>query len=117
MRKTILSLLSLFVIVCSSFAQPQANSGATDKLFKHDGQTLDVKIVKVSEFSVTYKFPGEDAEQLVGKLAVSKIVYASGRTEQISEKIDIGGKSDWEKVEIITDKAQVVGLKKGEEIR
>lgn len=110
--KKFVSFLSIFLISFGTFAQ-----NSNDKLFKHSGETLDVKVVKVGEFTVNYKFPGEDAEQVIGKLAVNKITYSSGRTEEISEKIVVSGKSDWEKVQIITDKAQVVGLKKGEEVK
>lgn len=114
MKKTILTILSAFLICCA-FAQTP--STASDKLYKHSGEVLDVKVIKVSEFTVSYKYPGEDAEQVISKLAVSKIVYSSGRTEEISDKVVVTGKDDWDKVQIITDKAQVVGLKKGEEVR
>lgn len=110
--KKLVSLLSIFLISFGAFAQ-----NSSDKLFKHSGEALDVKVIKVGEFTITYKFPGEDAEQVISKLAVNKITYSSGRTEEISEKIVVSGKSDWEKVQIITDKAQVVGLKKGEEVK
>ena len=112
MRKTISFLFATVLLVASSFAQ-----SAVDKLHKHSGQVLDVKVIKVGEFNISFKYPGEDAEQVIGKLAVDKIVYGSGRTEQVSEKIVIGGKEEWEKVQIVTDDAQVVGLKKGEEVR
>lgn len=88
-----------------------------DKLLKHSGETLDVKVVKVGETSISYKFPGEDAEQIIGKFAVASITYTSGRKEQISEKIEITSKEDWGKVEVLTDKSQVIGLKKGELVR
>ncbi len=123
MKKTIVSLLSLILITVTSFAQITANTTATtpaatsDKMYKHSGDVIDVKIIKVGENTISYKYPGEDAEQVIGKLAVSKIVYSSGRTEDISEKIMVAGKDDWEKVQIVTDPAQVVGLKKGEEVR
>lgn len=119
MKKTILSLLSMLLIVCCTFAQTGGTSAASssDKLYMHSGQVLDVKVIKVGEFAVTYKFPGEDAEQVIGKLAVGKITYSSGRTEEISEKIVVSGKDDWENVQILTDKAQSVGLKKGDEVR
>lgn len=110
--KKLASLLSILVMSLAAIAQ-----NSTDKLFKHSGETLDLKIIKVGEFAVTYKFPGEDAEQVIGKLAINKITYSSGRSEEISEKITVAGKGDWEKVQIITDKAQVVGLKKGEEVK
>jgi hypothetical protein len=110
MKKILLSLVgSLFVL----FAMSQN----ADKMFKHDGEKIDVKIVRVAEYTVIYKYPGEDAEQTIGKLAVSKIVYGSGRTEEISEKVVVTGKEDWEKVQIIEDKSQVIGLKKQDEIR
>lgn len=103
-------LLNLAALV--SFAQ------AADKLTKHAGEVLEVKVVKVGETTITYKYPGEDAEQTIGKFAVATITYGtSGRKEQISEKIDISSKDDWEKVEILTDKSQVIGLKKGDEVR
>jgi hypothetical protein len=108
MKKTLLTLIAgIFAI--AGFAQ--------DKLVKHSGETVEVKVVRVTDYSIVYKYPGEDAEQTIGKLAVGKITYASGRSEDISEKIVVNGKDDWEKVQIVEDKTQVIGLKKGGEIR
>jgi hypothetical protein len=102
--------LSLFLLSSSLlFAQ--------DKIVKHTGDTLRVKVIRVTDAVINYRFEGEDAEQQIGKLAVKKIVYSSGRNEDVSEKIVVTGKEDWEKVLIVTDKEMVVGLKKGEEIR
>jgi hypothetical protein len=112
MKKTFLFLIASLITVFT-FAQ-----NTNDKLQKHSGETLEVKIVKVGETTITYKYPGEDAEQLIGKFAVAQIIYGgSGRKEDISEKIVVTGKEDWEKVEILTDKTQVVGLKKGLEVK
>lgn len=116
MKKIITALFAGILLVTTSFARI-TDGAAADKLYKHSGEVLDVKIVKVGEFNITYKYPGEDAEQTIGKLAVGKIEYSSGRTEEVSEKITVAGKDDWEKVQILNDNAQVVGLKKGEEIR
>jgi hypothetical protein len=88
-----------------------------DKMLKHSGETLDVKIVKVTEQTIIYKYPGEDAEQTISKMAVASITYSSGRKETISDKIVVSSKDDWENVVILTDASQVVGLKKGEEVR
>ena len=38
-------------------------------------------------------------------------------TQKKNQKIVIAGEDDWEKVQILTDKAQVIGLKKGEDVR
>jgi len=115
MKKVFLSLLSLILVASSSFAQTSATP--TDKMYKHSGDVLDIKVIKVGETTITYKYPGEDAEQTIGKLAVNKIVYASGRTEEVTDKVVIGGKDDWEKVQIVTDPSNVLGLKKGDEVR
>ncbi|MFC4262906.1 hypothetical protein ACFOWM_08465 [Ferruginibacter yonginensis] len=111
MKKLILSLLAA-TLMTVSFAQ------TADKMLKHSGETLDVKILKVGEETITYKYPGEDAEQTIGKFAVAKITYgSSNRVENITEKIVIGDKDDWENVQILTSAAQVVGLRKGEEVK
>jgi len=110
MKKTLLTLFTaLFALTV--FCQ-------NDKMIKHNGEKLDVKVIKVGETTISYKYPGEDAEQTIGKFAVASITYgSSGRKEEISEKIVISGEDDWEKVQILNDKAQVLGLKKGEEVR
>jgi hypothetical protein len=105
--------LSLAIIFASVLAFAQTN----DKMKKHSGETLEVKIVKVGETTVSYKYPGEDAEQTIGKYAIASITYGSGRKEDISEKIVVNGKDDWEKVVILTEASEVIGLKKGDEIR
>ncbi len=111
MKKITMSLLALFTAIFS-FAQ------TADKMQKHSGENIDVKIIKVGEQTITYKYPGEDAEQTIGKFAVAKIIYgASKREEKITDKIEVSSEADWEKVEILTDPAQVVGLKKGEEVK
>lgn len=110
MQKMIIALIATLLSL-TAFSQ-------NDKLLKHNGEKLDVKIVKVGETVITYKYPGEDAEQTIGKFAVATIVYGgSGRKEQISEKIVVSSEDDWEKVQIVTDKAQVLGLKKGDDVR
>ncbi|MCU0335401.1 MAG: hypothetical protein MUF62_10210 [Chitinophagaceae bacterium] len=90
---------------------------AQDKIKKHDGETLTVKVIRVTESSIVFRYEGEEAEQLLGRLAVKEITYSSGRKEQISEKIVVSSKDDWEKVQIVEDKAMIAGLKKGDEIR
>ena len=110
--KKIITVLVLTLSALFSFAQ------TADKMKKHSGETLDVKVIKVNEETISYIYPGEDAEQTIGKFAVASITYgSSGRKEEITEKIVISDKGDWEKVQIITTISQVVGLKKGEEVK
>jgi len=54
---------------------------------KHTREVTELKIVKEGETIITYKYPGEDAEQTIGKYAVSTITYGgSGRVEHATGK-------------------------------
>ncbi len=108
--KSIMLTFIASVITLITFAQ-------NDKLYKHDGEVQDVKIVKVNEYTISYTFPGETAEQMIGKYAVAKIGYASGRSEEISGKVSVSGGADWDKVMVIEDKGAILGLKKMGEVR
>jgi len=108
--------ITLFLAV--SFAAFASFGQNNDKMKKHSGETIEVKIVKVGEATINFKYPGEDAEQTIGKFAVASITYgSSGRVESISDKVVISGRDDWEKVQIVTDPNEVLGLKKGDEIK
>ncbi len=110
MKKIILLLVLTFGLNVS-YAQ-------VDVITKHNGETVNGKVVKLEEFTIVFKYDGEDAENTISKYAVEKIVYGkSGRVEEITEKIVINSEEDWEKVVILEDKAYITGLKKGEEVR
>lgn len=89
----------------------------TDKIFKHNGEEINCKVIKVEEYTLVFKYDGEDTENTLSKYAVEKIVYKSGRVEQMTDKIVVNGENDWEKVVILEDKSYIAGLKKGDEIR
>jgi sRNA-binding regulator protein Hfq len=94
------------------------SNAQVDKIFKHSGETVSGKVVKLEEYTVIFKYDGEDAENTIGKYAIEKIVYGkSGRVEEVTQKIVINGESDWEKVVILEDKGYISGLKKVEEVR
>jgi hypothetical protein len=72
----------------------------------------------VEEYSIVFKFDNENAENVIGKYAVEKVVYGkSGRVEKFSDKIVVNGEDDWENVVILEDKSYTAGLKKGGEVR
>lgn len=108
MKKTLTTLFFAFAVMVAF---------ASDKIFLHGGKTIDGKVIKVDDFKVIFTYDGEDAEQTLTKKAIEKIQYSSGRVEDISEKIVINGKDDWEKVEILLDKSEIVGLKKVGEVK
>lgn len=110
MRKII--LLGAFLLSSVlSFAQ-------VDIITKHSGEVVKGKVIKVEEYTVVFKYDGEDAENSIGKYAIEKIVYGkSGRVEDVTEKIVVNGEDDWEKVVILEEKSYIAGLKKGGEVR
>ena len=111
MKKMTLSLFASLLVLLSI---GQTN----DKLLKHSGESLTVKVIKVGENTINFKYPGEEAEQTLSKFAVATITYGgSGRKETITEKIIISSKEDWEKVEVLTDASQVIGLKKEKKLK
>ena len=101
------------LMICSSLANAQV-----DVITKHNGEIVKGKVMRLEEYTIVFKYDGEDAENTIGKYAVEKIVYVkSGRVEEVTEKIVINGEADWEKVVILEDKGYIAGLKKGDEIR
>ena len=110
MKKIILSIIALFI--CSfTYAQ-------NDVISLHNGKKIEGSVVKVNEFTIIYKYAGEDAENTITKYAVDEITYGkSGRVEDVSDKIIINGPSDWAKVIIVEDKALIAGLKRVDEVR
>ncbi len=110
MKKVMLLLAVLFGLN-SAIAQ-------VDVITKHNGEVVKGKVIKLEEFTIIFKYDGEDAENTLSKYAVEKIVYGkSGRVEEVTEKIVVNGEDDWEKVVILEDKAYISGLKKEGEVR
>jgi hypothetical protein len=110
MKKLILLLTVVFGLN-SAIAQ-------SDVITKHNGEIVKGKVIKLEEYTIIFKYDGEDAENTLSKYAVEKIVYGkTGRVEEVTEKIVIASEKDWEKVVILEDKGYIAGLKKVEEIR
>jgi len=109
MRSFFITLAMLFAI--GAFAQ-------NDSIYMHNGKLVEGNVVRVAEFTIIFKYAGEDAEQIVGKYAVKKIVFGkSHRVEEISDKVNVISKDDWESVVILEDKSQVAGLTKVEAVK
>ena len=90
----------------------------SDSIFLHNGKTIIGNVVRNAEFTVLFKYVGEDAEQVLSKYAVSKIIYGkSHRVENITDKIVIASKDDWEKVVILVDKTEIAGLTKVDDVK
>jgi len=106
-----------FLLLAVAFLGFAANA-QVDKIHKHTGVVVEGKVIKLEEYTIVFRYDGEDAENTIGKYAIEKIVYGkTGRVEEVTEKIVINGEADWEKVVILEDKAYIAGLKKVDEVR
>lgn len=88
-----------------------------DVIYCHSGKQLRVKVTQVGENSISYSYLGESVVNSIGKPVVARIRFESGRTEEISELIDVAGKDGWENVIITNNPGEVVGLKRLGEIK
>jgi len=85
-----------------------------DKIYKHSGDIIDCTVVAVENGSVTYIYKNETATNVLGKYAIDKIVFDSGREQIISQKYTA---VDADSVVITIDIDEVVGLKEVATIR
>lgn len=108
MKKTIATVLALFMAFLS-----YSQTIPTDKIYKHSGEVLEVKILKITDLTIIYKVPNQDLQENISKLAVDHIVFSIGVEQKISDKIVVSGKKDADKVQVIEDKDQAEGLKRG----
>jgi len=107
-----------FILFLSLIFTTSIVSAQTDAITKHSGEIVNGKVLRVDEYTVVFKYDGEDAENSIGKYAIEKIVYGkSGRVEEVTEKIIVKGEADWEKVIILEEKSYIAGLKKAGEVR
>lgn len=107
------NLLLLFALISATIMNAQA-----DQIFLHNGKVVEGKVIRVEEYTIDFVYVGEEAENTFGKYAIEKIIYgSSGRVQDVTEKIEVNGEADWEKVVILEDKSYIAGLKKVDEIR
>lgn len=59
---------------------------------------MSVYVNYVSEYDITYIYPGETVTYTTSRNVVKKIRYGSGRVEKITDLIIINDENDWEKV-------------------
>lgn len=105
MKKQIVILAALCACGSLSYAQ--------DKVVLRNGSSLDVKIVKSTNASIEFAYPGEELVNEKSKKEISYIVYASGREEECNQTFQvpvINGKDDWDKVVVTHLASDVEGL-------
>ena len=62
-------------LVLALFFVGMAINAQVDKIYKHNGEVVEGKVIKLEEYTVIFKYDGEDAENTLSKYAIEKIVY------------------------------------------
>jgi hypothetical protein len=91
-------------------------TATTDKLIMHNGKTYDCKVNQVNAADVAVIFTNETAEQKINRMAISRIEYASKRVEEISPRIILSKKRDYDKVMIFDASNNIMGFTKKMEL-
>lgn len=94
-------------------------SKGQDKIITREGDTLNVSITKSTPESVEFTYPSETIINTLYKNSISRIVYSSGRAEEVAEKLnlhEINSADDWEKVAVTYSESDIKGMTKVKEI-
>ncbi len=78
MKKIIATFLALFIAFLS-FSQ----TTSTDRIYKHNGDVMEVKILKITDLTIVYKIPNQELQENISKLAVDRIVFSTGVEQKI----------------------------------
>ena len=98
-------------LIVSMFVFAFASSFAQDVITLHNGTIAKGKVVENEATFIKFVYDGEDVASTLGKVAIASIKYQSGRVEECSEKIVITDpKKDYEKIQILRDKDECIGL-------
>ncbi|MEO5776824.1 MAG: hypothetical protein ABIQ27_07960 [Flavobacterium sp.] len=89
-------------------------SAQVDVIKKQIGETLKGRIVSVDDNVIVFTYEGQNVEYTIAKNAVEKITYGrTGQVVQTSNKIDVAGEADWQKVIIVENLNSTAGLEVG----
>lgn len=109
MRKIIVATVVLLTFAVLSSAQEK-----NDLIIMHSGDSVECKVVGLSDGKVSYKFLGEDLVNTVSNKSFLKIELASGRVIEGSPLVLVLDEDDWQKVVLTSNPDDVVGLTKVE---
>ena len=53
----------------------------TDKIYKHSGEVVEGKVIRLDEYTIVFKYDGEDAENTIENMQLKK-----SSTEKLKDK-------------------------------
>lgn len=88
----------------------------THEIITHDSKKMDVNFIKMENNLVYFALPGSTEEKKISQYAVAQLHKKNENdSKQVSEKINVIAKSDYNKV-VVLKESQTIGLKKSGEI-
>lgn len=79
----VLLILGIFSLTLSA----QTPKGAKKDIIKKiDGESMEGKVIKITDSDVTFIYTGETVEYVIKKSDIVKIIHSSGRIENISQQ-------------------------------
>jgi hypothetical protein len=106
--------LFAFFILLSSFSFSQTPN--QDTIYTLKGEFIPAFVVNISEYDITYSFPGEQLTYTIAKATVKHIQFGSGRIQYINNKVNINSEEDWEFVRTTQVPSDIKGLNLKEDI-
>ena len=104
--------LFLFIVMFLGCLQ----SYASDTVILHRGDTICGRITENHISYIRFVYEGEEASVPIGKVAIEKIIYNSGRVEECSQKVTLTNPEDFDKVVVFREKEDIAGLTRIKEI-
>jgi len=90
---------------------------AQDKIIKLTGESIFCKVTEITDDIIKYKSVDEDLIRNIQKEKVQKIIFETGKIEEVISRVEIKGEKDWDKVSVTNTEADVDGLFRGEEMK
>ncbi|MCC7332166.1 MAG: hypothetical protein IT232_06100 [Flavobacteriales bacterium] len=107
-------LFSVITLIISGYEKSYCQQ-INDTIVKHTNEIIEVKIISIENNSIIYSYPNESITQTISLNCVNEIKFSSGRLQKGTQKIEIKGEIDWNKVIITANPDDVKCLvRKGE---
>lgn len=84
---------------------------AQDEVYFHNGTVAKGTVSEVTEQFIKFCYQGENVVNTISRNALAQIHFSSGRVQEMSQKVIVNSPNDWEKVRVVNDKNEVLGLK------
>ena len=88
-----------------------------DKVIILNGDTIHCQILEFNGIALTYKLSSPDTVCYMSSGKIYQILYSNGEIQNVSKRIMIAGKKDWEKVILTSDMADIEGLVKVSDLK